>query len=308
MAEKHVSEFFAEVFRKAGMKRSMKRAEAVVLWPRVVGEDVARFSSARALREGILYVDVSDSETAMHLSLQRSRFLAEYRTTYGVTDVREVRFQVGRVERMAPEEPSAGAAPSIEKVAPKELARLAHDIGALQLPDEVAQLALQTGRRFLALQAARRELGWVPCPTCGALHDGAVRPLSLREQALKDSDRTEEAVELARQLCAACARYAREARVRKAATLLKLDPKQGQPGLSEEEHAVALHLAARSLDDDLRELMPAAALDTGVLPQLAYAARCRVALAKGITTESVTDSHIEQFDPRLATLLRRLNS
>src|SRR5690554_205218 len=97
MAERHVSEFFAEVFRRAGMKRNMKRAEAVLLWPRVVGADVARFSSARALREGILYVDVSDSETVMHLSMQRSRFLGEYRTTYGVTDVREIRFQVLRV-------------------------------------------------------------------------------------------------------------------------------------------------------------------------------------------------------------------
>ena len=35
MSERHVSELLAEVFRRAGMKRNLKRAEAVLLWPRV---------------------------------------------------------------------------------------------------------------------------------------------------------------------------------------------------------------------------------------------------------------------------------
>lgn len=305
MAERHVSEFFAEVFRRAGMKRSMRRAEAVLLWPRIVGADVARFSTARALRDGVLYVDVSDSETAMHLSMQRSRFLGEYRSTYDVKDVREIRFQVGRVTR--PEEPAQPRlpAPDVSAVDPQELARIARELSALNLPDEVAQVTLQAGRRFLALQTARRAAGWTQCPTCGALHDGAIRPLTQREEAVKAAGRRDEAAELARELCSACARYSQEGRVTSAASRLKVGPTAATPELSEDERAVALHLAARRLDDDLRELMPAAALQPEVLPQLDSAARCRVALALGVAPSDVTPDDLTRFDPRITQLLRR---
>src|SRR5690606_9882251 len=94
---KPVGALLNELFRRKGMKRSLRRAEAVLLWPRIVGADVAKFSTARSVRDGVLFVDVSDSETAMHLSMQRRRFLSAYRDTYGVTDVRDVRFQVGRL-------------------------------------------------------------------------------------------------------------------------------------------------------------------------------------------------------------------
>ena len=48
----HVSEVLAEVFRRGGMKRAVKRAEAVLLWPQVVGSEVARFTEAKALQDG----------------------------------------------------------------------------------------------------------------------------------------------------------------------------------------------------------------------------------------------------------------
>lgn len=308
MGERHVSEFFAEVFRRAGMKRSLRRAEAVLLWPRVVGADVARFTTARALREGVLYVDVTDSETAMHLSMQRSRFLGEFRTTYGVNDVREIRFQVGRVEAANRHEDEAGPPPpDTERVDPQELARMARDLTALDLPEGVAQVTLQAGRQFLALQSARRAAGWEPCPTCGALHDGAVRPLTPREEALQVAGRTDEAVQLARELCAACARYAHEGRVVAASTRLKLDPAAPTPELGDDERAVARYVAAMRLDADLRELMPAAALDQSILPQLDRAARCRVALALDVDPQNVTSADLGRFDVRLMQLLRHLD-
>ncbi|NLG08048.1 MAG: DUF721 domain-containing protein [Deinococcales bacterium] len=302
MSERHVSELLAEVFRRAGMKRNLKRAEAVLLWPRVVGPEVARFSSARALRDGILYVDVTDSETAMHLSLQRSRFLAVYQGEYG-TGVREIRFQVGRVGRddEEPEPPAEPARPD-----PQELAELARGLGELDLPPEVAQVALQAGRRFLGLKARRRAAGWLPCPTCGALHDGPVRPLTPREEALAAAGRRDEGVELARELCAACRRYADEGRVRAAAGQLKVAPGTATPGLSDDERAVAAHLAVRDLDVAIRELMPAAVENPRIVPQLERAARNRVALASGKAPEAVEHHDIERYDTRLALLLRRL--
>ena len=79
MRERHVSELLAEVFRRGGLKRGVRRAEAVLLWRRLVGPELAAFSAAKVLRDGVLYVNVSDSETAMHLSLERQRFITSYR-------------------------------------------------------------------------------------------------------------------------------------------------------------------------------------------------------------------------------------
>ncbi len=303
MTERHVSELLAEVFRRAGMKRNLKRAEAVLLWPRVVGHEVARFSTARALRDGVLYVDVSDSETAMHLSMQRSRFLAEYQGKYGA-GVREIRFQVGRVPQA-----EADASPEVEfRADPQDLANLARELGALELPADVAQVALQAGRRLLALQAQRRAAGWEPCPTCGALHDGPVRPLTPREEALQEAGRRDPDVELGRELCSACRRYAAEGRVRAAAARLKMAPGEepGQ-GLSEDEHAVAAHLAKKELDAALRELMPVVLERPAMLPQLERAARCRVALETGKPTGAVGYNDLMKFDRRLAQLLRHVD-
>ena len=56
--------------------------------------DVARFSEAKALQDGTLYVEVPDSETAMHLSMQRQRFLDVYRGRFSVREVREIAIDV----------------------------------------------------------------------------------------------------------------------------------------------------------------------------------------------------------------------
>lgn len=308
MKEGHVSAFLMEVFRRGGMKRRLNRATAVLLWPRVVGPDVARFSTARVLTGGVLYVDVSDSETAMHLSMQRSRFLSEYRHAHGVTEVREIRFQVGRVGGGAgePEAPPVEPPPPIEAVDPQELQRLARELEGLELPEEVAVAALQVGQRLLALNASRQASGWVPCLTCGALHDGPLRPQSLREAALAEAGRVDEESTLARELCAACYRYAGGGRVRAAARELKTDPLALHPELGEEEQAVAVHLAKGWLGRDIEELLPAATVRPAMLRQLELAARNRVALASGAEPQEVTFADIERYDVRVAGLLRKL--
>ena len=80
----HVSDVLAEVFKRGGMKRAVKRAEAVLLWSQVVGPEVAKFTEAKSLQDGVLFVEVTDSETAMHLSLQRQRFIDVYRGKFEV--------------------------------------------------------------------------------------------------------------------------------------------------------------------------------------------------------------------------------
>ncbi len=308
-----------EFFRRSGMKRSLRRAEVVLLWPRVAGPEVARFSSARALRDGVLYVDVSDSETAMHLSLQRRRFLAVFHDTYKTTDVKEIRFQAGRPgpsgrseSRRGPQRgigPASSAADRAPEDAPAPdphaLSRLARELGGLDLKDEVSAVLLTAGRSLLALHAKQRAAGYAECPTCGALHPGPLEELSPREIALAGRDTS--GYDLPdRQLCSACRRHAAAAGVKAAARELALDPTSPTPLLSDPERAVALRLAAAALDVDMRTAFVEALADPRTRQTLASLARRRVALAAAQAYGSPGDSAdaaLDVLDPRYRRFL-----
>lgn len=338
MPERHVTEILEEVFRRAGMKRGLKRAEAVLLWPRVVGAEVARFAAARALRDGVLYVDVSDAETAMHLGLQRRRFLAAYHDTYRALEVKDIRFQVGappagggpqahapqganappgggvgttRSSQRArargdgtPDASAEGAAAPRAAADPVALAELVRELDAMHLPEDVAATALRAGRSLLALRARQRAEGWLPCPTCGALHDGAVRPDTPREEALRKAGRWGQEQRLDRELCAACRRAAREPRVRAAAQRMATGPGGAAPGLSDEERAVAERLASDDLDRAIAELLPLALGDAAAHEHLVRAAHCRAALAAGKSLDAVDEGDLERLPQAVRRVLR----
>lgn len=273
----HVGALLAEVFRRGGMKRAMRRAQAVLLWPQVAGNELARFTRARNLVNGVLFVDVPDSETAMHLTLQRQRFLDVIQGKFGASEVREIRFQAGRqVERE--EQPPEPEQPPAAPIDPNDLARLTRALGELELPDELTRPAMQAARSMLAYRARRRAEGWLDCPTCGAL--------------------TPE-----RGMCSTCRRYAGQPRVRSAAKRLSVDPSGGAAHLSEDEQSVATSLALHELEGTLMELLPQVVSDPQLRPQLETVARYYLALRLGKSPELVSDADLSSLPPQVARVL-----
>ncbi|MEX2501055.1 MAG: DUF721 domain-containing protein [Trueperaceae bacterium] len=274
MAERHVAGLIAEAFRRGGMLRAVRKAEAVVAWPHVVGPEVARFARARALRSGVLFVDVPDSETAMHLALQRARFLDAYERHLGRREVRDIRFAAGRPVTSEP----APAPPSPQEPDPDAWADLNRRLGALDLPEALAGPTLRAGRAFLVHRERAKRAGWRPCPHCGALSpdDGP---------------------------CDACLRHRSAPAVQRAARTLSLRPDQATPLLSDEERKVAEDLACEALDERMLEALPQVVATPALRPQLAAAARNRLALALGIAPSEVGSEHLERLDPRIGRVL-----
>ncbi len=274
MANDHVSAFLGEFFRRAGMKRAVRRAEAVLLWPQVAGLDLSRFTSARVLRDGVLYVDVSDGETAMHLNLQRQRFLDVYHARFHQHGVKEVRFRIGRVDVVD----DAPAPPPTVPPDPAAVAALARSIGSLNLPDDVTAAAMRAGNAMLGYRARRVADGWVACGTCGALSPNP-------------------------DLCDACRRYASDPRVVASVTRIATAPGMPIPELSDEERAVADKLAGQSLDQALAGLLPQALADPRLKAQLEQVARCRAALACGKRSEDIDEADLQVLDTRVLRVL-----
>jgi hypothetical protein len=270
----HVSELLAEVFRRGGMKRALRRAQAVLLWPQVAGGELAKFTRARNLVDGVLFVDVPDSETAMHLTLQRQRFLDVIQGKFGAREVRDIRFQTGRPIAM----PEAEAQPVNVAVDPHALSRLTKELGKLDLPEQLSKPALEAARSMLIYRARRKAEGWEGCSICGA---------PTPEPGM----------------CSTCTHYAGEPQVRRAAAQLAVNPDDPLPWLSEDQRAVAARLAQQELEGTLDELLPQVLADQDLRPQLETVARCYLALRLGKSPREVAATDLAALPPRVARVL-----
>lgn len=279
MSRQHVGDLLNVFFRRRGIKKAIDRARAVTLWPQVAGPELARFTQARSLKGGVLYVEVPDSETGMHLSFQRRRFLQAYADRFGVREVREIRFRSGLRQEAEEEAPAPPPRAPAEEPDPEAWSRLSQELGRMELPERVATPALRAGRAYLAYQERRRKEGWGPCPHCGALTpDGRA--------------------------CDACARYRAEPAVQRAAEKLMVNPGAATADLTEEQRTVARAQARERLDAELLELLPHVVADPRLRDQLEQAARCRLALDRDVTPAGVTAEDWQRLDVRVARALR----
>ncbi len=269
----HVGDVLAEVFKRGGMKRAVRRAEAVLLWPQVVGREVAKFTEAKTLQDGVLIVEVADSETSMHLTLQRQRFVDVYRGKFGSKDVRDIRFRLGRPAVPPPEPPPPKPVP----VDSKALAKLAKD---LDLPQDLARPAIGAAKAMLSYRARKRAEGWRDCEVCGALDE--THPL-----------------------CTVCQRYALRVQISRASRVLAANPAAPTPLLSEDERAVAVYLAKRYLMDKLQELLPQVLADPAFRSELEFVARCYVAHELKKPLEKVEPQDLDLLENRVARALGR---
>ncbi len=269
-----VSDILADVFSKSGIKRGMRRAEAVLMWRHVVGPDVAKFSTAKTLQDGILYVEVPDSETSMHLTLQRQKFLDVYKVKFKVQDIYDIRFRVGRVAEKAEK---AKAKETVIHVDPKALAQLTKSLA--DLPEALAQPTMQAARSMLAYRERRLAEGWQACKLCGALSE-------------EDT-------------CDACERYKLEPKVIRASELMMEKPLESTPLLSSEERAVAIYLAQEQLKEKMGEMLPFVLADAKYKTELEKVSRAYLALRLAKPLETLTDDDLDVLDGRVARALGR---
>jgi len=76
-----------------GISRRTREAQALWLWPQVVGEHLARESRALKLTGGTLLVTASSPALAHQLPLERSMLIDRLNERIGTRAVREIRFR-----------------------------------------------------------------------------------------------------------------------------------------------------------------------------------------------------------------------
>ncbi|WP_261663844.1 DUF721 domain-containing protein [Deinococcus sp. Marseille-Q6407] len=166
-----VGELMDATLGKNRLGFGVRRAQALLLWPRAVGPEVARLTRARSFQFGTLHVEARDSAAAHHLSMQRHHFMHRLNELListapaGVTpeQVTEIRFGTGWTA------PGGGnrrsLAPQLPPLPPEEQARA--EQAAQAAGEELHDVARAAAEAVARSRRWREQQGWTPCPVCG---------------------------------------------------------------------------------------------------------------------------------------------
>ena len=282
-----MTDLVGEVFKKGGMKRSIRKAEVVVLWPQVVGADLAKFTTARSFKDGTLFVEVPDSETGTHLTIQRQRFLDVYKVKFGIKDLKDIRFRVGSKSR---EHESKQQATKDAAYKPKKhsipvdavaLANLSKDV--TDLPEPLVQPTMRLARSLLERRAQRQADGWQICEVCDTP--------------------TDTVSEHQRPMCNVCLHHSKTLKVERVATNLSVQPDVDTSHITEDERRVAIYLAKMILTHHMQVLLPQTLSDPTFKDYLEFAAKCYLAHDMDKPIQEVTEEHYSKLEPKVARVL-----
>jgi predicted nucleic acid-binding Zn ribbon protein len=82
-----------KALKSLGISRRTREAQALWLWPQLVGEHLAHETHALKLTGGTLWVTASSPALAHQLHLERSILIDRINEQIGVPAVREIRFR-----------------------------------------------------------------------------------------------------------------------------------------------------------------------------------------------------------------------
>ncbi|GAA5532208.1 DUF721 domain-containing protein [Deinococcus aluminii] len=155
---RNVSELLGATLGAARLAKGVQRARAILAWPQAVGPEIARLTRPRSQQGGTLFVEVRDSATAHHLTLQRHHFLRSLNALLGEERITEIRFSVGSVRAPSPA-PRVAPLPAPDRARARELVR--------NVDGDLKDAALRAAEAITRARKWREEQGWRPCPVCG---------------------------------------------------------------------------------------------------------------------------------------------
>jgi len=88
-----VGDALPKTLTSLGISRRTREAQALWLWPQVVGEHLARETRALKLTGGTLLVTASSPALSHQLHLERSMLIDRLNERIGTRAVREIRFR-----------------------------------------------------------------------------------------------------------------------------------------------------------------------------------------------------------------------
>ena len=146
--------------------------QALALWPEVAGEAIAAACEAEAVRGGVLFVRAKSSAWANEMTFYKADLLTRLNLRLGGKVLDDIHFSTA----------GRGGARSVKAkevskpTEPQDLGRFAPPAPSVTDPThpEIRLNALVA--RTKAVNAWKRQNGWIECPRCDALFEASVTP------------------------------------------------------------------------------------------------------------------------------------
>jgi len=144
---------------------------ARALWDQIVGDDVSAATQAEAVRGGVLFVKVRSSVWSNELTFYKADILRKLNAAVGAPVLTDIHFTVASRGRAGKDTwPDANTNRETERIVIEEPAPPGESAGAAEVgtvADRLNAVRLRAARTY----AAKRSMGWLDCPRCGALFD-----------------------------------------------------------------------------------------------------------------------------------------
>lgn len=82
-----------ELISSLGIKKKLQEYDAVIYWEQVVGEQIARVTTAKRIAQGVLFVHVKTSTWRNELILRKKEIIDKMNTIVGLNIVKDIKFQ-----------------------------------------------------------------------------------------------------------------------------------------------------------------------------------------------------------------------
>jgi predicted nucleic acid-binding Zn ribbon protein len=87
-----LGETLEELVEKLGIKRKLQEYEAVERWGDIVGQQIARVTSATGITKGVLFVRVRASTWRNELTMRKEEIIRKLNHVLGEEIVKDIRF------------------------------------------------------------------------------------------------------------------------------------------------------------------------------------------------------------------------
>jgi len=89
--------WISEVLRRYNLEPEFQQQQALLLWPKVVGPQVARFAEAVRVERGVLWVETASATVAQELAFLKEHYLQALNAELGENQLVDLRFIPGHV-------------------------------------------------------------------------------------------------------------------------------------------------------------------------------------------------------------------
>lgn len=160
-----------DMLRDHELQEPLKPHTARIIWPEIVGPEIAAATFAEAVRGGVLFVRVRSAAWANELTFYKKDILDRLNARVGAKVISDIHFKTSGRAFNAPRKPSPAPEPDDATIDQTEPAGPLVDLarrGGLADPEADSRFR-SILNRVAKTQTWKRQMGWIACSRCGAL-------------------------------------------------------------------------------------------------------------------------------------------